>query len=321
MAPRFSVRRIAVNEFTFGDDVRAGLTAARKSISPYYFYDDLGSALFEAICHLPEYYLMRAETEALQNAAGTIAAEVGKVARIIELGSGTAHKTRLLLDAIAPPLFLPVDIDAQVLDKAGRELTTEYKKLRVEAVCADFTKPGRALERLAGSGRTLVLFLGSTIGNFDPKAATALLKDIGDILHPGDFFLLGADLKKPKPVLDAAYDDSLGVTAAFNRNLLARINRELGGRFDLQAFAHKAFYDEEQGRIEMHLVSLEKQKVRIDGLKLEVAFKEEETIHTENSYKYGQNDLRRLANESEFEIVKTFYDSRQWFADVLMQIR
>jgi len=321
MPSRFTLRRVPAGERTFGDDVLAGLTAVRKSIPSRYFYDDLGSALFEAICHLPEYYLTRAETESLRRYAREIASAAGDGTRIVELGSGSARKTRLLLDEIRPEVFVPVDIDPHTLEAIGRELTAEYDRLTVDAVCADFTQPARALDGVLGNGRTLVIFLGSTIGNFQPRAATALLRDLRRVLRPGDFFLLGADLKKAKPMLDAAYDDKLGFTAAFNLNLLQRINRELGGHFDVRAFAHRAFYDEKEGRIEMHLVSLRDQSVHIDALNVEVAFSEGETIHTENSYKYSDEELAQLAKEAGFEIVATYTDSRRWFADVLMTAR
>ncbi|HSP34736.1 MAG TPA: L-histidine N(alpha)-methyltransferase [Thermoanaerobaculia bacterium] len=321
MSERYTLRRVAAGDRTFGDDIRAGLTAARKSIPSRYFYDDLGSALFEAICHLPEYYLTRAEAESLGRSARDIAAAAGEVVRIIELGSGSATKTRMLLDALHPEVYVPVDIDGNVLQKAGRELTAEYPSLRVDAVCGDFSDPARALDGLIGDGRTLVIFLGSTIGNFAPRAATALLRDVRRVLRVGDAFLLGADLAKSKQVLDAAYDDALGITAAFNLNLLLRINRELGAHFDLRGFAHRAFYDEDERRIEMHLVSVREQSVRIDALDVDIVFREGETIHTENSYKYGEDDLARMAAESGFEIAGTYTDSRRLFADVLMRAR
>lgn len=321
MSSRFTLRQVAAGDRTFGADIRDGLTAVRKSIPPRYFYDDLGSALFDAICFLPEYYVTRAETESLRRSAREIAAAAGEVARVIELGSGSARKTRLLLDEIEPKVYVPIDIDGHMLEKCGRELTAEYPSMCIEAVCADFTQPARALEGVTLDGRTLVIFLGSTIGNFQPRAATALLRDVRRLLRPGDTFLLGADLKKAKAVLDAAYNDRLGITAAFNLNLLERINRELGGHFDIRAFRHRAFYSEEEGRIEMHLVSLREQSVTIEALNLEVTFGEGETIHTENSYKYDETDLARLAAESGFDIAATFTDPRRWFADVLMRVR
>jgi L-histidine Nalpha-methyltransferase len=320
---RFTLRRVVGGDKTFGDEIREGLTAVQKSIPPRYFYDDLGSALFEAICNVPEYYPTKAELELLRRNGREIAAAAGDVSRIIELGSGSARKTRLLLDEIVTREieYVPVDIDPHVLEKSGRELLAEYPPLRVSAICSDFTRPSRALADAVGTGRTFVLFLGSTIGNFTPRESAALLRDVRRVLRPGDAFLLGCDLKKRKEILDAAYNDALGVTAAFNLNLLQRINRDLDGHFDLHAFGHRAFYDEERGRIEMHLVSLREQSVHIDALNLEAAFDEGETIHTENSYKYDDADVAKMAADSGFEIVGKWMDTRGWFADVLMRAR
>ena len=322
---RFTLRRVAASDRTFGDDVRAGLTAVRKSIPPRYFYDDLGSSLFDAICNLPEYYPTRVETELLRRHARDIAASISEVDRVVELGSGSANKTRLLLDTIVRGdreiEFVPVDIDPHILEKSGRELLAEYDRLRVNAVCSDFTRPAQALHDSIGPGGTLVLFLGSTIGNFQPREAVALIRDVRRMLRPGDSFLLGADLKKPKEILEAAYNDSLGVTAAFNLNLLLRINRELGGRFDLRSFSHRSFYDEKMGRIEMHLVSLREQSVHIDALNLKVAFSEGETIHTENSHKYDDEEIAQMAADAGFEVAARWTDSQHWFADFLLKPR
>jgi L-histidine N-alpha-methyltransferase len=322
---RFTLRRVAAGDHTFGEDVRSGLAAVQKSVPPRYFYDDLGSSLFDAICNLPEYYPTRAESELLRRHARDIASAVSNVDRVVELGSGSATKTRLLLDEIATGPreveYVPVDIDPHVLEKSGRELLAEYGTLRVNAVCSDFTRPAHALREAIAEGRTLVLFLGSTIGNFQPREAVALLRDVRRMLRPGDSFLLGADLKKPKEILEAAYNDSLGVTAAFNLNLLLRINRELGGQFDLHSFGHRSFYDERQSRIEMHLVSLREQSVRIDALNVEVAFSENETIHTENSYKYDDDALAQMAADSGFEIAGRWSDSQNLFVDALLKPR
>jgi L-histidine Nalpha-methyltransferase len=324
VSTRFTLRRVATAGRSYPDDVRDCLTAVRKSLPSRYFYDDLGSSLFEAICNLPEYYVTKAETELLRRHAMDIAGAAGDVARIIELGSGNARKTRLLLDAVAPKRadleYVPVDIDPHMLEKSGRELLVDYPSMRVTAVCADFTQPSRALASLTGRVRTLALFLGSTIGNFQPGPAAALLRDLKRVLQPGDSILLGADLKKGGDVLHAAYNDALGVTAAFNLNMLQRINRELGGHFDLSAFAHRAFYDANQGRIEMHLVSLREQSVIIESLGTQVSFTEGETIHTENSYKYDDSDLTRLAADAGLQVAERFTDSQRWFADILLRV-
>jgi dimethylhistidine N-methyltransferase len=318
--PRFVLLRAAAPDDDFAQDVRAGLTAARKWIPPRWFYDELGSSLFDTICFLPEYYVMRAEAEVLTTHRAEIAAALGTNVRLVELGSGAARKTRILLDALQSDLeYVPVDVDAAMLDRAGRDLLREYDALRVIAVRSDFSRPSVPLSLLPRTrARTIVLFLGSTIGNLSPDEATAMLRDLRSSLSPGDALLLGADLRKSRDVLEPAYDDALGVTAAFNLNVLARINRELGGTFDVKAFAHLAFYDEEHGRIEMHLVSRRAQRVRIEALELELSFDEGERIHTESSYKHDASTLAALASASNFIIAHTWTDARRWFADVLM---
>jgi L-histidine N-alpha-methyltransferase len=325
--PRFHLIEIAVAEDDFARDVRDGLTAFTKSLPPRWFYDALGSALFDAICFLPEYYVMRAEAEVLTTHRREIVDAFGSQVRLVELGSGAARKTRILLDVVterqADVEYVPVDVDGQMLERSGRELLNEYPNLRVLAVSSDFTRPSVPLAAAArrsasAHARTVVLFLGSTIGNLDPDAAVAMLRDLRQGLSPGDAFFLGADLRKSRDVLEPAYDDPLGVTAAFNLNLLGRINRELGGHFALDAFRHRAFYDETHGRIEMHLVSTRSQRVRIDALELEIDFSEGETIHTESSYKHDAQTLAALAAASGFAIEKQWTDSRGWFADVLM---
>jgi len=307
----------------FAADVREGLTAARKSLPPRWFYDALGSSLFDTICFLPEYYVMRAEAEILTTHRVEIANEFGPQVRLVELGSGAARKTRILLDSLTlrqPALeYVPVDVDAAMLERSGRDLLTEYERLRIIAVASDFSRPSVPLAAIGPTrGRTVVLFLGSTIGNLDPDAAVAMLSDLRSALSPGDALFLGADVRKSRDILEPAYDDPLGVTAAFNLNLLARINRELGGEFRLDRFRHLAFYDEERGRIEMHLVSTVSQRVRIASLDLEIELAEGESIHTESSYKHDDATLAALAAQSGFTIQRKWTDQRGWFADVLM---
>ena len=301
---------------SFGEDVAAGLSRRQKSIPPRHFYDALGSALFSAICELPEYYLTRAESEILTSHRRAIAAALGNPSRLIELGSGSSAKTRLLLDELPSIEYVPLDIDATVLATSTTELSVRYPELTITPMVGDLRRPSVALRLLQpAAGRTAALFLGSTIGNLDRQDAVEMMRDLRTLFQPGDILLLGADLRKSKSVLEAAYNDALGVTAAFNLNLLARINREFGGAFDLRTFAHRAFYDEEKGRIEMHLVSLRRQTVRIDALSLEVSFEEGETIHTENSQKYDDDMLREMAAESGFTVADYWKDSRGYFAD------
>ena len=323
MEPRFRLLRTLMEKPDFARDVRTGLAATRKWLPPRWFYDALGSSLFDTICFLPEYYVMRTESEVLTSHQREIAAAFGANVRLVELGSGAARKTRILLDALTerqPDLeYVPVDIDASILERSAQDLLGDYARLRVTAVCSDFTTPSVPMESLPRhAGRTVVLFLGSTIGNLEPDRAADMLRDLHSALQPGDALLLGADLRKSRAVLEPAYDDSLGVTAAFNLNVLARINRELGGHFDLKSFRHHAFYDAKLGRIEMHLVSTSSQTVPIDALGVEIAFSAGESIHTESSYKHDDTTLAALALASGFRIEKKWTDARGWFADVLM---
>jgi len=239
-------------------------------------------------------------------------------ARIVELGSGDCRKSRILLEAVLerqPALtFIPMDVDDGVLESSARELLSSMPALTIEAVWGDFRDVAEILPTI--HDRTVVLFLGSTIGNLDPDSAAALLREVRKILIPGDALLLGADLRKPKAIVEPAYDDALGVTAAFNLNLLARINRELGGHFDLSKFAHRAFFNEEKSRIEMHLVSRERQRVSVNGLMVDLA--EGETIHTENSYKYTDADLQKLGEAGGFSLAQRWRDADNLFTDVLL---
>lgn len=317
--PRFVLLRAPAAEGDFGLDVRTGLTAANKWLPPRWFYDALGSSLFDTICFLPEYYVMRAEAEVLTSFRAEIVGSFGTDVRLVELGSGAARKTRILLDAMRGVEYVPMDVDEEMLQRSGRDLLRDYPDLRVTAIRSDFARPSVPLSLLSKSARrTVVLFLGSTIGNLDPEGSVAMLRDLRSALAPGDALLLGADLRKERSVLEPAYDDPLGVTAAFNLNLLGRINRELGGHFDLAAFRHRAFYDDAPGRIEMHLVSIRAQRVAIDALELEVAFEAGEWIHTESSYKHDATTLAALAHASGFSIEKSWIDARRWFADVLL---
>jgi len=307
---------------SFAEDVRRGLEATPKFLLPHYFYDALGSALFSAICELPEYYVTRAEDEILRSKGVEIAAAFGPNVRIAELGSGSARKTRHLIDAVfkqQPALdFFPIDVDAGMLASSSADLLREYPRLSITAICGDFRRPSLLLRPYLppSDERTIILFLGSSIGNLDPAAAGAMLADLRTALAPGDALFLGADLRKSPSILEPAYDDPLGVTAAFNLNLLARINRELGGTFDLKSFTHRAFYNAAEGRIEMHLVSRIAQRVVIDGY--EVVFEEGESIHTENSHKYDVVSLQALAKAGGFRIERRWSDSNGYFADLLM---
>lgn len=303
------------------DDVRNGLTAHPKRFLPKYFYDELGSQLFEAICLLPEYYLTRAENEILTNYADEIAASLEGHKTLLEMGSGSASKTRLVIEALLREqtelLFIPLDISATALESSSRILLQSYPRLRIEAYAADYFA-GLAELAKKQRGRTLALFLGSNISNFDKDEAIRFLKAMRNVLKNGDALLLGADLKKDRALLEAAYNDALGVTSAFNLNVLARINRELGGTFDLHAFKHRAFYNQSLGRIEIYIESRKEQVVRIEKLNLEVSFAEGELIHTENSYKYDLGDIANLASTTGFQCIKSWLDSQERFSSNLL---
>ncbi|HEX6158812.1 MAG TPA: L-histidine N(alpha)-methyltransferase, partial [Thermoanaerobaculia bacterium] len=215
--------------------------------------------------------------------------------------------------------YAPVDVDAEMLTRTGHDLTGEYPSIRVSAIASDFARPSLSINALAPvSGRTVVLFLGSTIGNLDPEPARTMLRDLRSVLREKDSLFLGADLRKSKSILEPAYDDALGVTAAFNKNVLQRINHELGGTFDLSAFDHRAFYDQALGRIEMHLVSRRAQRVSIEAIATTVDFAEGETIHTESSHKYDRATLDALAHDCGFRIEQWWTDAEERFADLLL---
>jgi L-histidine N-alpha-methyltransferase len=303
------------------EDVRRGLTTQPKRFLPKYFYDELGSQLFEAICLLPEYYLTRAENEILQRYADEIVATVAGPTTLIEMGSGSASKTRLLIEALLRKQdelrFMPVDISATALESSSRILLQSYPRLNIEAYAADYFA---GLAELGKEQRThtLALFLGSNISNFDPEEALKFLRALRRVLNGGDALLLGADLKKDKAVLEAAYNDALGVTAAFNLNVLARINRELGGNFDLRAFKHCACYNEDEGRVEIYIESNRDQTVMISKLDMQVEFAAGEQIHTESSYKYDLSDIGKLAAATGFTRAQTWQDHAQQFSSNLL---
>jgi L-histidine N-alpha-methyltransferase len=311
------------NSNTFAEDVRAGLTSNPKTLPPKYFYDELGSHLFEAICCLPEYYLARAESEILRARADEIIhAATGSAQgefRLIELGSGSAEKTRFLIQALlrrqSEVHYLPVDISATSLTRSAEKLLGEYPRLRVTGYCGDYLTALRTIFDAGSHGeRNIMLFLGSNIGNFDPAQSRSLLSRVRSVLNRGDALLIGADLKKDPSLLVPAYDDSLGVTACFNLNILLRINRELGGDFDLTRFKHRAIYNEQLSRIEMHLISRQSQSAQIRAINLKVSFEQGESIHTENSYKFDLEQLSELARGSGFSLEETWQDSASYFS-------
>lgn len=283
---------------SFAADVRAMLASRPRRISPKWFYDERGSQLFDAICELPEYYPTRTELAILERHAAEIASHMGPRAEIVEFGAGSLRKVRLLLDAMREPArYLPIDISGEHLARCAIELQRDYAGLDVQPVVADYTQRLLLPAPLPHAGRRVGFFPGSTIGNFTPEEALHFFVVAGQVLR-GGALLLGADLVKDPGVLHAAYNDAQGVTAAFNLNLLERANRELATDFDLSKFWHSAFYNAPLSRIEMHLVSRERQRVRSDGEAFD--FGEGEAIHTENSYKFTVEGLHALAVRAGF---------------------
>jgi L-histidine Nalpha-methyltransferase len=274
------------------EEVRVGLSSTPKELQPKWFYDERGSELFDEITHLPEYYLTRAERSILERRAGEIAA-VADATTLIELGSGTSDKTRLLLDVIAPRHFVPVDVSEETLRASAQTLAREYPGLDVRAVLGDFE---HHLALLPTNGRRLLAFLGSTIGNLPPARRTLFFSTVAATLGGGDSFLLGVDLVKSPARLVAAYDDASGVTREFNLNVLRVLNRELDGDFDVSAFEHVAHWNAEAEWMEIFVRSLREQTVRLEALELDVAFDADELVRTEISAKFHR---LRLTNELE----------------------
>jgi dimethylhistidine N-methyltransferase len=296
----------------FRSQVIAGLSQKRKTLPCKFFYDQHGSQLFDQICELPEYYLTRAELEILLANASDMATALGPHCRVIEYGSGSSLKTRLLLDALHEPSgYVPLDISREHLLEAARNLSASYPNLNVLPVCADYTRPF-SVPDCDGARRTVVYFPGSTIGNFEPYDARSFLRAAAHRCGPGGGLLIGVDLKKDPAVLHAAYNDAAKVTAAFNLNLLHRINRELEGAFAVDRFAHYAFYNPRLGRIEMHLVSQARQTVRAGGAQFH--FRDGETIFTESSYKYTLDEFESLAAASGWIVHQVWTDDQKLFS-------
>jgi dimethylhistidine N-methyltransferase len=302
----------------FRTAVLTGLSRPHKQIPSKFFYDAEGSRLFERICELDEYYPTRAETEILAEKAGAIASLLPRGVVLLEFGSGASVKVRLLLDALdRPACYVPIDISREHLLAAAESLSRDYPELAVSPLYADFTHPFR-LPKTLPDGPRLGFFPGSTIGNFHPPEATRMLARFADRLGSAGWLLIGVDLKKDPRVLHAAYNDSTGITAAFNLNLLARINRELGGTFDLDGFRHRAVYDAEAGRIEMYLTSRHAQSARVDGRVFH--FRAGESIHTENSYKYSLAEFRDLAVAAGYLPAAFWCDSQALFSVHLLTV-
>lgn len=305
-----------------GLQVAAG---SQKTLSPWLFYDQRGSQLFEDITRLDEYYLTRAERQIFAVHAKEIVASLGAPVSFVELGAGTSTKTGVLLCAAArvqrDVLYQPIDVSASALDEAGASLRERVPTVRVKPLVANYVTEGYTIAR-DGNCRVLALYIGSSIGNFAPHEAIEILRNLRSQLRPGDGLLLGTDLRpcagKTVAQLEAAYDDAEGVTAEFNKNVLARLNRDLDADFDLEAFAHSARWNEAESRIEMHLESLVDQVVHVAGER--IPFRAGETIHTENSYKFCEESLRAMLEAAGFNISRLWRDPQEWFAVSLARV-
>ncbi len=301
---------------SFAEEVRAGLTANPKSLPCRFFYDPEGSRLFEVICELPEYYLTRAETEIIEDRSEEVVGKFPRGATLIELGSGSSAKTRRLIAEFLQRdgrlLYIPVDISRSMLEESARALLDEFAGLEILAVAGEYQEATGHLRRDFGLPK-LILWLGSNIGNLDRPEAVEFLHCLRGLMTAEDRLLVGIDLRKGRRVLEAAYDDAQGITAQFNRNILARINRELGGEFDRNQFHHRARYDEEAGRVDMRLESATAQTVRITALELAVPLAAGETIHTENSYKYSPAEIQETAAAARLRVADQWLDRNRQF--------
>ena len=298
-------------------DVLEGLSAPDKSVSPKYFYDEVGSKLFEDITDLPEYYLTRTEVGILRENRAALARTVGDGGCLIEYGSGASVKVRLLLDACEPAAYVPVDISQAHLTEAARTIHADYE-IAVYPTVADYSAPFELPEPVQDL-RQVAFFPGSSIGNFDPAAADAFLEGVAEVVGPGGWLAVGVDMKKDPGVLHRAYNDAAGVTAAFNRNVLTHINATLGADFDPAAFAHEAVYNESAGRIEMYLVAKHEHDATVASERFR--FARGERLHTENSYKYDEEEFVAMAARAGFECVHTWLDERRYFMVAALRAR
>ena len=301
---------------SFANDVDEGLKDTPKHLPCLYFYDYKGSLLFEDICQLPEYYLTRAETEILETYSEEIISYFPSDTLLVELGSGSSIKTQLIIEELLSQhnkaLYSPIDISQKMLRESSMLLLEKYPNLEIISVAAEYHEGLRQLD-MHNERPKLIIWLGSSIGNFKPEDAIAFIKKVVKILSPNDFFLIGFDLQKEKIRLLKAYNDAQDVTAEFNLNLLSRINRELGGEFDPDKFMHQAVYNEKKNRIEMHLISTCEQEIYIADLNSSYHFNKNERIHTENSYKFSLSDIDNLADQVGIKVFRQWFDSKKDF--------
>ena len=304
---------------TFAEEIRNTLQYSKKSISPKFFYDESGSKIFDEICSLPEYYPYNAETEILEKIEQKLLPYLSEEFHLVELGSGSSVKTRLLIDVLLKSQkhlqYFPIDI-SEILDQSAKNLCKDYTFLTVTGVVDTFENGLDFIENY-DTKPNLITFLGSSFGNFDKSEGMAFLKKISNLMKSSDLFLIGLDLKKDQKILHDAYNDPQNTTAKFNLNVLKRINDELGGNFNLNEFEHYAIYNDEKGRIEMYLRSLSEQSIMIPKSDLLINLSKDELIHTENSHKFSLSEIESLLQDSNFEKLEMWFDSRNYFVLVL----
>ena len=305
---------------TFAEELAQSIRKKQKSINPKFFYDQKGSKLFEKICKTPEYYLTRSEISILNNLDGKLQHHLRGNFRLVELGSGSSQKTRILIDILTNQQkhveYFPIDV-SNILKSSSMILQSDYKKLHITGIIDNYESGLEFIKNYDGM-KNLIVFLGSSFGNFEPENGIAFLRKINSLMNDDDLFLIGLDLVKSKDILYSAYDDSQGITSQFNLNILSRINSELGGNFDKRKFTHHVVYNESKQKIEMYLRSLIKQTVEIPNADLILEIDENELIHTENSYKYTIPQIEQMFTTSGFLIRDIWYDEKGYFSSVLL---
>ncbi len=305
---------------TFADEISNSLSSNQKSINPKFFYDEKGSHLFEKICTLPEYYLTNTEISILNQLDDKISPYLDGDYRLVELGSGSSTKTRILIQILERLQtyveYVPIDI-SRILKTSSRILQSDFKRLHITGIIDEYESGLKFLKNY-DTKKNLIIFLGSSFGNFDLEDGSKFLSKINSAMKKDDLFLIGLDLVKDKKILEYAYNDSEGVTAQFNLNILSRINSELGGNFDLQKFRHHAVYNEDQNKIEMYLRSIDRQIINIPQADLTLNLEKDELIHTENSQKFTISNIKQMSEKAGFEIKDMWYDEKQYFAMILL---
>ena len=305
---------------TFADEISDTLSSNQKSINPKFFYDEKGSHLFEKICKLPEYYLTNTEISILNQLDDKISSYLDGDYRLVELGSGSSTKTRILIQILERLQtyveYVPIDI-SRILKTSSRILQNDFKRLHITGIIDEYESGLKFLKNY-DTKKNLIIFLGSSFGNFDLEAGSKFLYKMNSVMKKDDLFLIGLDLVKDKKILECAYNDSEGITAQFNLNILSRINSELGGNFDLQKFRHHAVYNEDQNKIEMYLRSIDRQTINIPQADLILNLEKDELIHTENSQKFTISNIKQMSEKAGFEIKDMWYDEKQYFAMILL---